>query len=307
MTNNIDLSIVILNYNSGNYLRQCLKSISDSHFDPYQIETIVVDNCSIDDSINLAKNINLPNIKYLILDTNKGFAAGNNQGIKLVDPSSKYVLFLNPDTIVEKDTFKSMINFFQANTDADAATCYINLAITNRMQPECHRGFPTPWRSFCYFSGLSKIFPKSKIFNGYFLGHLDKTKSHPIDACVGAFLMVKKTVGETIHWWNEKYFFYGEDLDFCYQLHQSGFKLYFHPDCRITHFQGISSGIKNQSRKFTQANRQTKITAAKASTNAMKIFYQNNLFPKYSPLTQHIVLFGIKLLEFKRLIKAKYL
>lgn len=303
----MDLSIIILNYNSGDYLRQCLKSIANSDLGKYQTETIVVDNCSTDTSINLAQNTSFPNTKYLILDSNKGFAAGNNQGIKLVHSDSKYVLFLNPDTIVEKNTFKNMIEFFQANNDVDAATCYINLAATNQMQPECHRGFPTPWRSFCYFSGISKIFPKSKIFNGYFLGHLDKNMSHPIEACVGAFLMVKKTVGETIHWWNEKYFFYGEDLDFCYQLHQLGFKLYFNPNSKITHFQGVSSGIKNQSRKITQASRQTKITAAKASTNAMRIFYQDNLFPKYSPLIQHIVLFGIKLLEFKRLIKAKYL
>ncbi len=303
----MDLSIIILNYNSGDYLQQCLESIANSDLGKYQTETIVVDNCSTDTSINLAQNSNFSNTKYLILDSNKGFAAGNNQGIKLVNSDSKYVLFLNPDTIVEQNTFKNMIDFFQTNNDVDAATCYINLATTNQMQPECHRGFPTPWRSFCYFSGISKIFPKSKIFNGYFLGHLDKTVSHPIEACVGAFLMVKKTVGETIHWWNEKYFFYGEDIDFCYQLHQLGFKLYFNPDSKITHFQGVSSGIKSQSRKITQASRQTKIAAAKASTNAMRIFYQDNLFPKYSPLTQYVVLFGIKLLEFKRLIKAKYL
>ena len=200
-----------------------------------------------------------------------------------------------------------MLDFFETASDADAATCYIKLIKTGQMQPECHRGFPTPWRSFCYFTGLYKLAPKSAFLNGYFQGNLDLTQIHPIEACVGAFLMVKRTVGEKIGWWNEKYFFYGEDLDFCYQLRQKGFKLYFNPNCQISHFQGISSGLKSQTQKITQANRETKIRVAQASTNAMKIFYQENLFKKYSPLTRQIVLLGIKLLELKRVIKAKYL
>lgn len=307
MENKPNLSIVILNYNSRDYLQKCLKSISLSDLGLYQIETIVVDNCSTDNSIKLAKKINLLNTKYLILDTNKGFASGNNQAIKLLHKKSKYVLFLNPDTYVESNTLKTMIDFFETNHKVDASTCLVNLALTNQMQPECHRGFPTPWRSFCYFSGISKLFPNSKIFNSYFLGHLDKTKIHPIEACVGAFLMVKKTVGQTIGWWNEKYFFYGEDLDFCYQLHQKGFSLYFNPFCKITHFQGISSGIVNHSRQLSQANRQTKITVAKASTDAMKIFYQKNLFKNYNFITKSFVMLGINLLKIKRVFKAKYL
>jgi hypothetical protein len=307
MTNHIDLSIIILNYNSGDYLQKCLESISRSELANYQIEIIVADNCSTDNSISLSQEIKIPNTKYLILDTNNGFAAGNNQGLKISDPQSKYVLFLNPDTLVEKNTFKTMIDFFENNSDVDAATCYIKLVKTGAMQPECHRGFPTPWRSFCYFTGLYKLAPKSKLLNGYFLGHLDLTKIHPIEACVGAFLMIKRTVGEKIGWWNEKYFFYGEDLDFCYQLKQKGFELYFNPDCQISHFQGISSGLKSQTQKITQANRETKIRVAQASTNAMRIFYQENLFKNYPPLIQEIVLFGVKLLELKRVFKAKYL
>jgi len=307
MIKNIDLSIIILNYNSGDYLQKCLQSISESELNNYQVETIIVDNCSTDESIPLSQKIKLPNIKYLILNTNNGFAAGNNQGLKVSDPKSRYILFLNPDTLVEKDTFKTMLDFFETTPDADAATCYIKLVKTGQIQPECHRGFPTPWRSFCYFTGISKIFPKSGIFNGYFQGNLDITQVHQIEACVGAFLMVKRTVGEKIGWWNEKYFFYGEDLDFCYQLKQKGFTLYFNPHCQISHFQGISSGLKSQTQKITQANHETKIRVAQASTNAMRIFYQENLLKNYSPITRQIVLFGIKLLEFKRLFKAKYL
>ncbi len=303
----IKLSIIILNYNSGDYLTKCLQSIAKSKPNLNDIETIIVDNSSTDESAKLAQKVKLKNSKFLLLKTNNGFAAGNNKGIEQLNPNTEYVLFLNPDTTVEPNTFKTMIEFFDKNPSVDAATCYIKLAATNQMQPECHRGFPTPWNSFCYFSGISKIFPKSAIFNGYFQGNLDITKVHQIEACVGAFLMVKKTVGQKIKWWNEKYFFYGEDLDFCYQLKQNGFKLFFNPNCKITHFQGISSGLKKATSKLTKANRQTKVKVAKASTNAMRIFYRENLFKKYSPPTRILVLFGIKLLEWKRILKAKFL
>ena len=303
----MDLSIIILNYNSADYLKKCLESIDKSNIGNYQYEIIVVDNNSTDNSINLAKSTKILNTKYLILNTNKGFAYGNNQGLTIINGKSKYVLFLNPDTLVEPDTFKKMIDFFNQNKNVDAATCQIDLVSTKQIQPECHRGFPTPWRSFCYFSHLSKLFPKSKLFSGYFLGHLDITVPHPIEACVGAFLMVKRTVGQAIGWWNEKYFFYGEDLDFCFQLKQHHYNLFFYPFTKIYHFQGISSGIINQSKHISQASRQTKIKTAQASTQAMRIFYQQNLFKDYNPLTRFLVMQGIKLLEIKRIFKARYL
>lgn len=305
--NNMDLSVIILNYNSADYLKKCLQSIEQSDIGNYQYEVIVVDNQSTDDSIKLARDSKILNTKYLMLNTNLGFSHGNNQGIKEINPKTRFVLFLNPDTIVRKNTFKNMIEFFDHNKKVDAATCQINLALTGQIQPECHRGFPTPWRSFCHFSGLGKIFPHSKIFSGYFLGYLDKIIPHPIEACVGAFLMVKKVVGDKIGWWNEKYFFYGEDLDFCYQLKQQGFNLYFNPDCKIIHYQGVSSGLISKSKHLSKASRTTKIKTAKASTEAMRIFYRENLLPSYSTPLKFLVMTGIKILEIKRVIKAKYL
>ncbi|MDD4027183.1 MAG: glycosyltransferase family 2 protein [Candidatus Shapirobacteria bacterium] len=303
----MDLSVIILNYNSADYLKKCLESISKSDIGNYQYEVIVVDNLSTDNSIDLAKKSKLLNVKYLILSTNQGFAHGNNQGLKEINSKTRFVLFLNPDTIVQKNTFKKMIEFFDKNKSVDAATCQINLALTGKMQPECHRGFPTPWNSLCHFSGLSKLFPNSKLFSGYFMGNLDKTVAHKIDACVGAFLMIKKEVGEKVKWWNEKYFFYGEDLDFCYQIKKQNFNLYFNPDCNIIHFQGVSSGLINKSKHLSKASRETKIKVAKASTQAMRIFYQENLFSNYSIPVRFLVMFGIKILELQRVFKAKYL
>ena len=307
----MDLSIVILNYNSQDYLQKCLSSIYKSKLDKLKIEVIIVDNNSTDNSIQLAQNLVDNNqkitTKYLLLTDNKGFAHGNNEGVKKINPSTRFVLFLNPDTIVDQSTLKNMIEFFNSDKKVDAATCYITLALTGKMQPECHRGFPTPWRAFCYFSGLSKLFPKSRIFAGYFLGHLDTSKVHQIEACVGAFIMVKYQVGQKISWWDEDYFFYGEDLDFCYQLKKKGYHLFFNPTCKITHFQGVSSGLVSKSQHLSKATRGTKIKTAQASVNAMKIFYEKNLIKNYPKPIQKIVMWGIKLLELKRTTKAKYL
>lgn len=306
-----DLSIIILNYNSGVYLQKCLESINKSKINKYKIEIIIADNASTDTSFQNIQTIKSTNkqisFKFLPIEKNLGFAAGNNRGLKVIDKDSKYVLFLNPDTVVESNTFAKMISFFEKNEKVDAATCFIKLAITGKLQPECHRGFPTPWRSFSYFTGLFKLFPKTNFFNGYFLGNLDTKKTHKIEACIGAFLMVKKNVGQEINWWNEKYFFYGEDLDFCYQLFKRGYNLYFYPFCKITHFQGVSSGLISKSKNISQASRQTKIKVALASTQAMKIFYQENLLKDYSLPMKSLVMSGIKILEFYRVSKAKYL
>lgn len=311
--NNPLLSVIILNYNSGKYLSNCLKSIVSSELDDYSIEVIIADNASSDTSFSKAKQIKKTNpqinLLFYPLPDNIGFSAGNNQALKKSNPESKYVLFLNPDTIVEADTFKKMLDFFQHHPEVDSATCNLILALTGKTQPESHRGFPTPWNSFCHFFGfgLPKLFPKSKIFNGYFLGHLNYQKVQKIDACVGAFLMVKREVGETIGWWNEKYFFYGEDLDFCWQLKKHGFSLYFYPGCSATHYQGISSGIISHSQKKSAASRETKIRSAMASTSAMKIFYRENLMSAYPKLLHPLINLGINFLEKYRLFKAKYL
>lgn len=291
-----DLSIVILNFNSGEYLKNCLKSINSSNLKKYSCETIVVDNASTDHSIALARSVATPATSFLLLSTNLGFAAGNNRGIKIIHPESRYVLFLNPDTTVESDTLSGMIEYLDNNQNISAATCYVKLALTGQLQPECHRAFPTPLNAFLHFSGISS--------RQYFMEYLDYTKVQKIDCCVGAFLMLRRRVGEAVGWWNEKYFFYGEDLDLCYQLKQHGFNLYFIPDYKITHFQGISSGIKKTK---SLASRETKVRSAHASTQAMRIFYENNLLNDYSPFLRPFIMTGIKCLENYRVLKAKYL
>lgn len=303
----INLSIIILNYKSGEYLANCLKSIYASKLGKYQIEIIVVDNNSPDDSIALAQKLKpLLITNYCLLDTNQGFAYGNNRGVEKINKTSQNVLFLNPDTIVKKHTIYKCLKFLEKYPQAAAMTCKINLVKNGTMQPECHRGFPYPWRSFCYFTNLYKVFPKSSFFNGYFQGHLNLEKIHPIEACVGAFFLIRKNIGDEIRWWNEKYLFYGEDLQFCYDLRLKHYNLYFYPHTSIDHYQGISSGLKTQTQKISTASKETKIMVARASTNAMRIFYMENLLKNYNFITKFFVLIGIKILEIYRVSKAKY-
>ena len=307
------LSVIILNYNSGQYLSGCLRSIEQSKLNKYHLDVIVVDNHSSDNSFTQARKMVLhhPQVSYTFLTTpqNLGFAAGNNYGLKKKNPQSKYILFLNDDTVVGPTSLYQMIDFFEKNPKADAATCALILAATDKLQPECHRGFPTLLNSFWHFfgCGIPRLFPRSSFFNGYFQSHLDYSQTQQIDACSGAFLMVKKEAGDRIGWWDESFFFYGEDLDFCYRLKEAGYKLFFYPGSQVTHFQGISSGIIDSTKNITQASRQTKVNSAKASTQAMKIFFAKHYSHKYGPISRQVVLLVIDLMATLRILKAKLL
>lgn len=287
MTKKIDLSIIILNYNTKDYLKDCLLTIQESDTDGFIYETIIVDNASTDGSIEEIRNTKYAIRNLLIIQNKKnlGFAAGNNVGVK--KSSGRYVLFLNPDTVLEKNTLKEMIKFMDNHQEAGAATCKLLLP-SGKLDESCHRGFPTPWNAFCHFSGLEKLFPKSKIFSGYLLGYLDKNKVHQIDSASGAFLLVRRGVGEQINWWDEDYFWYGEDLDFCYRIKENGWQIFFNPLVKTLHYKGASSGLKKQ-------------RSAKSSTQVMRIFYQKHYLKRYPKILTWAVLRGIDLVERIRL------
>ncbi len=283
------LSIIILNYNSGQYLSKCLDSIYASSLDTRYFETIVVDNNSTDKSFIFNKK--LPNLKIFSRNVNDGFSAGNNYGLKKISKQSEYVFFLNPDTILEKDVLVNTIETFEKNKNIDAISPNIVLKKTNKLQPEAHRGFPTPLRSLLHFLNISH--------SGYFLSYLDTTKPHQIESGVGAALIIKKSVGDKIGWWDEDYFMYGEDLQLCWDLYINNFKLYFIPNIKLTHFQGVSSGIKKHTSSL--ASLQTKKRSILSSTQAMRIFHQKNFSKKYPQFINHLVYMAINVLEKKRL------
>lgn len=293
------LSIIILNYNTKNITLEAVASVEKNY--PKEIasgkfQIILTDNASPDNSLEAFRTYKkTTKIKYFdIVDNggNIGFAAGNNKGIPYA--KGEYILFLNPDTIVYPKTLTRMVEFMEQKKDAGVSTCRVEIP-SGAIDEASHRGFPTPWNAFTHFSGLEKLFPHSRLFSGYTRGWEDLTKIHTIPSGVGAFLLVRREAGEKIGWWDEDYFFYGEDLQFCYDIWHAGYKIYYVLDVKILHLGGVSSGIKKHSQNITTASSETRRKVQGWRFDAMRIFYKKN-YSKSNPLLSWVVMRGIDFL-----------
>lgn len=285
----VDLSIIIISYNTKDILFECINSVYKNLPKNYTSEVIVVDNASRDESVNMIKK-DFPKAILIENKENFGFSKANNQGVK--KSSGRYILFLNSDTIVYENSFSEIINFLNLNKEAGAATCKLTL-LNGKLDDASHRGFPTPWNAFCHFSGLSKLFSKTSLFGGYNLSFKDFDKIHEIDACAGAYIMVKKEAGDQIGWWDEDYFWYGDDLDFCFRIKEKGWKIYYVPTVSVLHYKGVSGGIKKHSKHLTTADVETKKLATNARFEAMRLFYKKHYIKKYPKIITCLVMKGI--------------
>lgn len=293
----IDISIIIVSFNTAKLTVEAIASIEKAYQKEVtngQYEVIVFDNDSTDDSvIALREYKKQSKIKvFMILESKKnlGFAKANNASIKKA--KGRYVLFLNPDTVMYPQTLPTIIGFMDKYTDAGACGCQLNIP-SGGIDEASHRGFPTPWNAFCHFSGLEKKFPHSRLFAGYTRGWENMNTIHEVPAIAGAFMLVRREAGEKIGWWDEDYFFYGEDLDFCYSLHEKGYAIYYVPTVHILHYGGVSSGIKKQSQDITTANIERKRMVQRYRFDAMRIFYRKHYLKKYPTIINWFVLKGI--------------
>lgn len=232
----MDLSIIIVNYNVKEFLQNLLTSLSKAVAN-LSAEIIIVDNGSDDGSIEML-NEKFPGVTLISSKINLGFSKANNLGLKIA--TGKFLLLLNPDTIVQEDTFEKLIQFFNENQDAGMVGCKI-LNPDGTLQLACRRSFPGPWTSFCKVSGLSSLFPKSKLFARYNLTYLDENQSYEVDAISGSFMMVRREVFDKIGGLDEQFFMYGEDLDWCYRVQKSGWKVYYVHNTTIIHYKGEST------------------------------------------------------------------
>ena len=289
----LKLSVIIVNFNSEKFLLECLKSIEKSSLPMDNFEVIVIDNASNDNSM-ISVPQKFPAVKFIKLEHNIGFARANNLAIKKA--RGEYILILNPDTVIPSATFKTILKFLDKNPQTAVVTARLNLA-DGTLDDACHRGFPTPWNAFCYFSGFASLFPNSRIFNGYHLGFTDLNKVHEIDSCVGAFMMVRKSAGTACGWFDESYFWYGEDLDFCYRVKKMGWQIIYLPQASITHYKGVSSGLKKHSLHLSSADLETKIRATRARFEVMRIFYHKHYQKGFYKLLTPLIFSGIKIKE----------
>lgn len=301
MKRKLKLSIIIVNFNTYKFSKKCLDSIYQGDLAKDSFEIIVVDNASNDNSSDLISK-HCPSVKLVRNKRNVGFAAANNQAIKKT--KGDFILFLNPDTVVNHNTLGKMVEFMERNPRVGVATCKVVLS-SRKLDDACHRGFPTPWNALCQFSGMAKIFPKSQLFNGYHLGYKDMDKIHEIDSCSGAFMLVRKSIGESVGWLDEDYFWYGEDLDFCFRMKRAGWKIMYVPHVEITHYRGVSSGIKKHSKDISSADIKTQILATRARFEVMRIFYKKHYQDKYPSWLTWLVLGGIKIKEKLTMLRYK--
>ena len=296
---NLDLSIIIVNHNTKELLRNCLQSIYKAHRPPKGLEIIVVDNGSSDGSPSVVED----QFKDVILVRSKknlGFAAGNNLGTKKA--TGKYLLFLNSDTVLKKYSLVKPLKYIKNHPKVGAITIKLILA-SGQIDIDNHRGYPTPWSAFCHFFGVSKLFPQSKTFNSYHLGLQGFNRVHTIPVSAGSFLIVKSKLFNTIGRWDEAYYFYGEDIDLCYRINQSGHKIIYYPLVSAIHLKGATSGLRSETKKAA-ADKQTRLKVAKASIDAMKIFYKKFYSQKYPKFITSLVLLAISLRGSIRLIKV---
>ncbi|HSW97570.1 MAG TPA: glycosyltransferase family 2 protein [Candidatus Saccharimonadales bacterium] len=301
----VDLSIIILNYNTKVITLDAIASIEKNYLKEVssgEYEVIVCDNASPDGSLDAFKAYKKKTkIKtFHIIDNggNIGFSAGNNKGVPYA--KGRYILFLNPDTISYPKTLSYMLDFMEKNPDAGAASCKL-INKDGKIDFNCHRGFPTPWNSFCYFSGLQRMFPKSRLFAGYTQGWQDLNTTHEVEALEGAFMMMPKEVGEKVGWWDEDYFFNGEDLQFCYNIKQLGYKIYYVGEVSIMHIGGAASGIKKSGGAVTTANIETKRKVQGWRFDAMRMFYKKNYAKQYPEFINFLVYKGIDYLSKKNM------
>jgi GT2 family glycosyltransferase len=232
----MDLSVIIVSYNVKYFLAMCLSSVRKA-IRNINCEIFVVDNNSSDGSCEMIKR-DFPGVKLISNRENRGFSAANNQAIKKAD--GKYILLLNPDTIIGEDTLSKCIRFMDEHPDAGAAGVMM-INGNGIFLPESKRAIPLPETAFWKISGLYRLFPASPRINRYYLGHLNAGDINRIDVVSGAFMFIRgKAVSET-GLLDEDYFMYGEDIDYSYRLLGKGYGNYYFPDAGIIHFKGEST------------------------------------------------------------------
>jgi len=262
----MELSVIVVNYNVKYFLEQCLHSVEKA-LHGIDGEIIVVDNASTDGSIDMLA-ANFPNVVVISNKDNNGFGAANNQGVERAN--GEYVLFLNPDTLVQSNTLSCCINFCKAHEDVGA----LGVRMTDgngTFLPESKRSFPSPAVSFYKLFGMAKLFPKSKRFGKYHLSYLNEFDTNVVDVLSGAFMFMRKDVFKEVGRFDEAYFMYGEDIDLSFQLQKAGYKNYYLPTTSIIHFKGEST-------------KKDSISYIKQFYKAMAIFAKKNLSSKHASL-----------------------
>jgi len=271
----IDLTIIIVNYNTKDLLENTIQSVIDT-IQSIKYEIVVVDNSSSDGSIELVKK-KYPQVNLIENKDNLGFPKANNIGIKKA--VGRYILLLNSDTKVLEMCIEKCVEYMDSNIEVGALGCKLVLANGN-LDHACKRGFPTPEASLYYILKLHKLFPDSKKFGQYTLNYLPINEINEVDALTGAFMMVRKEVISKVGLLDETFFMYGEDLDWCFRIKEAGYMVIYYPEATTIHYKGGSSK-RRRYKTIYEFHR------------AMYIFYNKHYRYKYNFIVTGIVIAAI--------------
>jgi N-acetylglucosaminyl-diphospho-decaprenol L-rhamnosyltransferase len=281
----MDIGIVIVSYNTRDLLRRCLESVFSSL--DVSVNVCVVDNASMDGSVKMVEE-DFPQVALIMNDKNAGYPAANNQGLRRVgftdshfEGAPDYALLLNPDTEMEPDVLKKVVDY--ANDHGDIGVLGPKLVrLDGSLDLACRRSFPTPEVSFYRLMGLAKLFPKHRRFGRYNLTYLDENAIAEVDSVVGAFMLVRKQAIEQVGLLDESFFMYGEDLDWAYRIKALGYKVIYYPEVTVLHIKRASS------RQFPRARVEF--------WRAMEIFYRK-YYAEDTPFVFHcIILMTVRIL-----------
>lgn len=270
-----DISIIIVSYNVKTFLQHCIHSVQKAKQD-LNIELFVVDNNSIDGTGDMVKR-EFPDVHFIGNDNNLGFGKANNQALKL--SRGKYVLFLNPDTLIEENTLRVLFDFMENNPNIGIAGPKI-LNSDGTLQLACRRSFPSPSVALPKLLGLSNLFPKSKTFGKYNLTYLDPDDSYAVDAVSGSFMFCRGDLVRELEGFDEDFFMYGEDLDLCRRVQLKNMLVYYVADTTIIHHKGESS-------------KSAPFDSLMAFYKAMDIFFRKHFSSLYSFITTLFFRLGI--------------
>ena len=230
------LSVIIVNYRVRYFLELCLHSVEKA-LKGVDAEVFVVDNHSADGSMEFLWPL-FPRVKFIVNTENRGFARANNQALE--QARGEYILFLNPDTILPEDIVPRCLSFLRSTPRIGGLGLRM-IDGSGRFLKESRRGFPSPWVAFCKLSGLTALFPRTRLFSTYYLGYLPETGSHPSPVLSGACLWVSRAILDETGPFDEDFFMYAEDIDLSYRLEQAGYVNYYFADATIVHFKGEST------------------------------------------------------------------
>lgn len=278
----MDLSIIIVNFETFEMTKQTIESVLN-HNHPFSYDIYVVDNASEDGSFEqlhktFFKESEEGKVKFIQNSENGGFAQANNLALKRIN--SDHVLLLNSDTVVVGDCLEKSMNYMINHPDTGVLGCKVLLP-DGSLDKACRRSFPKFSVSFYRMTGLSKLFPKSERFGRYNLTYLDKDETYEVDCVMGAFMLLKSDAIEEVGLLDEKFFMYGEDIDWCYRIKHAGWKIIYYSEAEIIHYKGSSNTEKQNKRMIHEFYR------------AMYIFYNKHYKEDYPWITTLATYLGI--------------